>query len=279
MAKVIVVADQKGGVGKSTTANFISYELATLKKSNKVLLIDFDPQASQTNAFLGLEDYIFAKDNHKSDISKIFRMENPEPILIKDVNEEYTIDFIPANEKLVDFAEDTTHSYDSKIDALRNYIDRIQTQYTHIVIDTQPLFGVLTKSAIIVADTLFVPVATRAVDENGIKRFFEKTSEVLNKYNQNISEIFVLPTMHQKVVTDSRGVLENVQLLPRYISTLNKLSDSKVTMLDEFPQRTVVSKASGRGLFLVDMINNWGPYDKDTKDLVKQIRKIAKLIA
>lgn len=289
---VVGVADKKGGVGKSTGANFIAYSLADidtkkLKANKRVLLIDADPQASQTEAFFGLSDSNFGKDNHPSDISVIFKNEKPAVIKIFDKDNDYndriyTLDFIPSNDSLIDIVEDSDDSkfkltYKEKIFALKKYIDSVRNQYDYIVIDTQPLFGVLTKSAIIASDILFIPVATRAVDESGVQSFFQKTNETLKKYDVSIKHVLVQPTLHQKVVNDSREVLLNIGNLPRYLSTLPSFMNSKVTLLKEIPQRSIITKAAGQKMFLANYIEVY-ENNSDNRLLMKQINKIISLI-
>jgi chromosome partitioning protein len=255
--KVIVVANQKGGAAKSTSANLVAYGLARIKKGCKVLLIDFDPQASQTNSFIdGLEDNMFISPTHPSNIGLIFQNKVPKTLLIQDNLEEFSIHFLPANDTLVDYAESTEMKYDEKIFALRNYINKIKIDYDYIVIDTQPLFGVLTKSALVIADLLFVPIATRAVDENGMKRFFEKTNELLGKYHTSIEKIIIMPTMYSKVKKESTRVLNAFKLYKNFICAMENFIDTKVTILKEFPERTSIQEAAAYKCFLIDYVNN-----------------------
>ncbi len=255
--KIIVVANQKGGAAKSTSANLLGYGLARIKKGNKVLLIDFDPQASQTNSFIdGLEDNMFISPTHPSNIGLIFQNKIPKPLKIEDNMEEFSIDFLPANDTLVDYAETTEMKYDEKIFALRNYINKIKDDYDYIVIDTQPLFGVLTKSALVIADLLFVPIATRAVDENGMKRFFEKTNELLGKYKTTINQILIMPTMYSKVRKESTRVLNAFKLYKNFICAMENFTNTKVTILKEFPERTSIQEAAAYKCFLIDYVKN-----------------------
>lgn len=252
-AEVVAVADQKGGVGKSTTTNTIAYELA--HKGYKVALIDFDPQSSQTNVFMSLDDLNFI-GNHASNITRIFKDELVEPIIINNSNEErpVSLDFFPCNEELVDIFESSEITYDAKMNALPNFIKKIKANYDFIIIDCQPLFGVSNKSALLACDSLFVPVATRIVDENGIARFFKKISKAVVEYNTNINRIFVLPTMHQKINTDAKLVLGGISKLPRLISVLSGINKVPVHVFKEMPHRSLIATAAARGFFVRDYI-------------------------
>ena len=112
MAKVIVTADQKGGVGKSTTSNFIAYELAL--KKNRVLLIDWDSQASQTNSFFGLKDVDYTGDN-QSNIVNMFNGKSVKPLKISDGINKASFDFIPSNEELLETIEGDALNYKGKL--------------------------------------------------------------------------------------------------------------------------------------------------------------------
>lgn len=181
MAKVIVTADQKGGVGKSTTSNFIAYELAL--KKYRVLLIDWDSQASQTNSFFGLKDVDYTGDN-QSNIVNMFNGKSVKPLKISDGINKASFDFIPSNEELLETIEGDALNYKGKLLVLTDYIKTVEKNYDYILIDCPPSFGILTKSALLVADVLLVPIATKSVDEDGIKRFFPKIKFLVCKLCQ-----------------------------------------------------------------------------------------------
>ena len=257
--KIVSVQDQKGGVGKSTTANAVAYELA--HKGKKVALIDFDPQASQTNVFVGLNDLTFISDK-TNNVANIFDNETFEPIPITNEDETVIIDFYPANELLVDIFESSEVDYQEKLAGLPNFLVKIAENYDYIVIDCQPLFGVSNKSALIAADYLFVPVATKAVDENGIKRFFEKVNKTVEEYDLTLEKIFILPTMFKKVQVEAKEINYNITLLPRLIKSLKSIRHIPVKKLDAMPERAVVSRAAASSYFLRDWIE-CGYIDED----------------
>jgi chromosome partitioning protein len=259
-AEVVTVADQKGGVGKSTLTNAIVYEL--FKNGKKVLLIDADPQASQTNGFLGLDDSKFV-NNHPSDITKIFNDQIPTPIIIRNKDasgnpKDIVCDFIPSNELLVGYVEGkpltASLTYKDKIYALKNFISKVKHEYDYIVIDTQPLFGVMTSSVILAADVLIVPIATKSIDENGVKRFFDKTDALLREEGHSLKKIIVQPTLHQRTLTEDKIVLSNIKDIPKYISMLGSFLRTETILLDDIPQRAIVSKASAVKMFLGNYI-------------------------
>lgn len=260
MCKIISVQDQKGGVGKSTSANMLAYELA--HKGKKVALIDFDPQASQTNVFVGLDDLKFINDTEHN-IANIFDDEIVNPIKIENEKGNISLDFYPANELLVDIFESSEIGYTEKLIALPNFLSKITNNYDYIIIDCQPLFGVSNKSALIAADYLFVPVATKAVDENGIKRFFEKVNTTVEEYDLNLEKIFILPTMFKKRQVEAKEINYNISLLPRLIKTLKAIKEIPVVKFYEMPERAVVSRAAASSYFLRDWIE-CGYVDEDT---------------
>lgn len=256
MAKVIVTADQKGGVGKSTTSNFIAYELAL--KKNRVLLIDWDSQASQTNSFFGLKDVDYTGDN-QSNIVNMFNGKSVKPLKISDGINKASFDFIPSNEELLETIEGDALNYKGKLLVLTDYIKTVEKNYDYILIDCPPSFGILTKSALLVADVLLVPIATKSVDEDGIKRFFQKSNSLYANYTNRLKSIFVLPTLYDSRMNNAKEMLTIIRLLPRYLENgnLGFFKNIPVEVLEAIPYKVEILEAPAQRMFLREYVETY----------------------
>lgn len=256
MAKVIVTADQKGGVGKSTTSNFIAYELAL--KKNRVLLIDWDSQASQTNSFFGLKDVDYTGDN-QSNIVNMFNGKSVKPLKISDGINKASFDFIPSNEELLETIEGDALNYKGKLLVLTDYIKTVEKNYDYILIDCPPSFGILTKSALLVADVLLVPIATKSVDEDGIKRFFQKSNSLYANYANRLKSIFVLPTLYDSRMNNAKEMLTIIRLLPRYLENgnLDFFKNIPVEVLEAIPYKVEILEAPAQRMFLREYVETY----------------------
>ena len=256
MAKVIVTADQKGGVGKSTTSNFIAYELAL--KKYRVLLIDWDSQASQTNSFFGIKDVDYTGDN-QSNIVNMFNGKSVKPLKISDGINKASFDFIPSNEELLETIEGDALNYKGKLLVLTDYIKTVEKNYDYILIDCPPSFGILTKSALLVADVLLVPIATKSVDEDGIKRFFQKSNSLYANYANMLKSIFVLPTLYDSRMNNAKEMLTIIRLLPRYLENgnLDFFKNIPVEVLEAIPYKVEILEAPAQRMFLREYVETY----------------------
>ena len=184
MGKIIAFANQKGGVGKTTTAINLSACLAAKRK--KVLVIDMDPQGNTTSGF-GVE-----KNELENTVYELILGEcSVEECLIKNVVKNVSI--IPSNVNLA-AAEIELIGVDKKEYILKNEIDWIRDQYDFIIIDCPPSLSMLTINAMTTADTVLVPIQCEYYALEGVSALMG-TIQKVQKMNRHLAIEGVVLTM------------------------------------------------------------------------------------
>ena len=170
MGVIIAVANQKGGVGKTTTTANLGSGLAL--RGYKVLLVDMDPQANLTSAF-GLERSI---DTTVGD-ALMDRNVEPPVLRVADVIG-VEIDVIPADLGLASVETNLVTKLGREI-RLRDQLSKVVSDYDFILIDTPPSLGVLTVNALVAADWVIIPTEARFFSMQGLDMLDESIGEVL----------------------------------------------------------------------------------------------------
>ncbi len=201
MGRIIAIANQKGGVGKTTTAINLSASLAAKKK--KVLVIDTDPQGNTTSGFN------VDKNNLENTIYELILGEcSIQDCLIKDVIPNVTI--LPSNVNLA-AAEIELIGVDKKEFILKNEVDWIKDQYDFIVIDCPPSLNMLTVNAMTTADTVLVPIQCEYYALEGLSQLIHTVNLVRERLNPNLKIEGILFTMYDARTNLSMQVVENVK--------------------------------------------------------------------
>ena len=183
---IITIANQKGGVGKTTTVVNLATALASIDK--KVLVVDMDPQYNSSMSFN-------AYDINKS-IYKVFSNE----ILIKNaiqVSQIPKLDVISACEDLAaaeyELADDENRNY-----LLKQYIEAIKNNYDYIFIDTPPTLGLLTISSLTASDEVLIPVQCEFFALEGLSKLIKTIEIVKSNLNSNLKLNGIILTMYDK---------------------------------------------------------------------------------
>ena len=201
MGRIIAVANQKGGVGKTTTSTNLSACLAELNK--KVLLIDIDPQGNATSG-VGVDKNQLENTVYEMIIGEC----EMEECLLKDVID--NLDLLPSNVNLSG-AEIDLIGVEEREYILKKKIEEIKDNYDFIVIDCPPSLNMLTVNAMTTADSVLVPIQCEYYALEGLSQLIHTINLVKERLNPTLEIEGVVFTMYDARTNLSLQVVENVK--------------------------------------------------------------------
>ena len=201
MGRTIAIANQKGGVGKTTTAINLSACLA--EKGKKVLAVDFDPQGNTTSG-LGIDKNSLNITIYEMMIGEAEIEECIKKSVVKD------LDVLPSNVNLAG-AEIELIGVEEKEYILRDQIEKIKDKYDYIIIDCPPSLNTLTVNAMTTADTVLVPIQCEYYALEGLTQLIHTINLVKERLNPELEIEGVVFTMYDARTNLSLQVVENVK--------------------------------------------------------------------
>ena len=251
MAKIISIANQKGGVGKTTTAINLSAGLAA--EGKRVLLIDADPQANASSG-LGVDIRSLDKTIYECLVSSI----DPNPAIVStDVK---NLDLLPSHIDLVG-AEIEMLQIENRETVLRRLLAQISKPYDYIIIDCSPSLGLITVNSLTASDSVIIPVQAEFFALEGIAKLLNTIKIIKSQLNPGLKIEGFLVTMYSAQLRLSQQVYQEVK---KHFGTL---------VFDTVIARNVrLSEAPSHGLSVID----YDPASKGARNYRQLAREIIK---
>ncbi len=249
MTRTLVVANQKGGIGKSTSA--INIGRAMAEKGHRVLLVDLDPQGGLTAA-IGVDSYGVRRSTYSLlmyDNVAIGR-------LVRTVGQNLVL--IPASLDLAS-AEVQLASRRDQVVRLRDGLARNRTHFDFVIIDTPPTLGILTANGLVAADELIIPVQCQYLAMRGVRALLDTVERIRQNLNPQLKLTGVFATMFQHKSIHAREVVDEVR------SVFGNVMFKTIV-----PASEVVAEAPVNGQSVLDYAPN-DPASQAYRDLAQEI--------
>lgn len=253
MTKIISIANQKGGVGKTTTAFNLAAGLS--KQGKKVLLIDFDPQASLSVA-CGFDE----PDILPNTIVKYLKDSISETDFEVEVTSIKSFDIIPSCIELASIEMYMTNVV-ARESRLKEVIEKIRDNYDYIIIDCSPSLSILTVNALVASDSVIIPVTAEYLSAKGLELLLQSIVKVKKRINPGLKIDGLLITMYnnrtnlsktiKNMISDIYG--EQVKMYKSVIPTSVKVGESILKNIPIIETKGKVSDAYFN--FSVEVLN------------------------
>ena len=256
--KIIAITNQKGGVGKTTTAVNLGVGLAMAGK--RVLLVDADPQSSLTTS-LGIEN----QDELPVSITTVMQSvleEKPMPENCGIIHHSEGVDLLPSNIELSGLEVGLINTMSREF-VLQDCLSKVKQNYDYVLIDCMPSLGIMTVNALTAANSVIIPTQPSYLSTKGLSLLLRSISKVKRQINPNLRIDGILMTMVDSRTNDARTIIASLR---EQVSENLRLFDTEIP----FSVRAAECSRSGESIFAHDKSGKVAAaYEAMTKEVEK----------